>query len=139
MAHTILDALVKPNPSIDSSFVNKGGNSINKGWVAVETWRPWEDFTYDNLKSTYQKVLLSPWNSPPSIHQGSTYDHQIRDEHSIDLFLARFMFPIVNGALERTSKVFDWGNEVLYLGPGSWTGTSDWSLVSPIRSIDGSL
>ncbi len=119
MAQTVLDVLVKPNPSIDSSFVLGGGNTDNDEWTLVDTWLPWKDFTYDNLKSIYRKILESPWNSPPSIHQGSMYDHQIRDEHSLDLFLAKFIFPIVNTALKRASKVFKWGDEVFYLGPWS--------------------
>ncbi|KAH8909442.1 hypothetical protein BR93DRAFT_935200 [Coniochaeta sp. PMI_546] len=124
MAPTILDVLVKPNPDLDSS------------WIPVNEWRMWEDFTYDNLLSIYNKVLHASWSTAPSIDMASGYDIEIWDEHTLDLFLARFMFPVVNGALARASEVLKL-DEVFYLGPGSWAGSMDWALVSRNRVDEG--
>ncbi|KAB5566425.1 hypothetical protein GE09DRAFT_1106698 [Coniochaeta sp. 2T2.1] len=68
--------------------------------------------------SIYRKVLQASWSTAPSIDMVSDHDIEIRDEHTLDLFLARFMFPIVNRALARTSEILKL-YEVFYLAPGS--------------------
>jgi hypothetical protein len=118
MTRTILDFLLKSNPEPDSRFIAGGSNTTGRHWVPVEDWRPWENFTYANLLLIFQKHLFLTWTSPPNIDLCSSYDKEIRDEKSIDLFLGRIVFPVINGALERTSKALKL-EEVLYLGPGS--------------------
>ncbi|KAF5021076.1 hypothetical protein F66182_6909 [Fusarium sp. NRRL 66182] len=136
MSQTILDVLTEPNPAI-VSYVNNGSNSFNSSWIHTSDWRPWKEFNYKNVSSIYQEVLASRWKHPPSIPQGSPYDHEIRDERSLDIFLAKFMWPIINGALERASHVYKWNPEVFYLGPGGWTGDQDWSQVSKHQMSQG--
>ncbi|PNY27982.1 Uncharacterized protein TCAP_02092 [Tolypocladium capitatum] len=136
MAQSILDILVKPNPDLDSSFVTRGPNTFNADWIKVNSWRPWRAFTYKSLLSIYSNALLATWRSPPLINPGSAYDYEIRYEHSLDLFLAIFMLPVVNGALERATKVLKM-DEVFYLGPGCWVGDPDWALVSHHRIENG--
>ncbi|OIW30772.1 hypothetical protein CONLIGDRAFT_594702 [Coniochaeta ligniaria NRRL 30616] len=136
MARTILDVLVKPNPSLDSRYVTPGSNTANDKWIPVNNWRIWRDFTYDNLMSIYRKVLQASWSTAPSIDEGSGHDIEIWDEHTLDFFLVRFMFPVVNGALARANEVLQL-HEVFYLGPGSWTGSMDWALVSRERVEGG--
>ncbi|KAM3448793.1 hypothetical protein MY3296_007479 [Beauveria thailandica] len=61
----------------------------------------------------------------------------IRDEQSMDYFLAKYVWPSVNGALVQATSILEWGQELLYLGPGSWcqgTGPPDWGLVSNLKS-----
>ncbi|KAK5987623.1 hypothetical protein PT974_11755 [Cladobotryum mycophilum] len=137
MAQTIFDVLVEPNPELDSSFITGGSNTFNHHWIKVARWLPWKDFTYDNLTSIYQQLLSTPWENPPSIPTASKYDSEIRDEHSLDPFLARFLFPTINKAFEHVTKTLSLDNDVLYLGPGTWTGQADWSVVSRQQMIDG--
>lgn len=96
----------------------------------MSTWRPWRDFTYENLLSVYSEVLSSTAVNPPKLKPTSDYDLEIWNEHSLDFFLTRFMHPTINWALRCATQAFAWGNEVFYLGPGSWTGNADWSVVS---------
>lgn len=91
MAQTILDVLVKPNPDISSRSVTGGSDSVNNQWIPIANWQRWEDFTYENVMSTCKKALLARWEAPPHIDRASEHDFEIRDEHSLDLFLARFM------------------------------------------------
>ncbi|RTE72673.1 hypothetical protein BHE90_012912 [Fusarium euwallaceae] len=70
----------------------------------------------------------------------SAFDRQIRDEKSLDYFLAKYIWPHVNGALVQATSTLEWGQEVFYLGPGSWchgTGPPDWGLVSNCRTEQG--
>ncbi|KND88548.1 hypothetical protein TOPH_06899 [Tolypocladium ophioglossoides CBS 100239] len=140
MPQTILDVLVQPNPELDSSSVPGGQNTFSRDWIPVAGWRPWVDFTYENLLSIYRQPLTANWRDPPSIDMASAFDRQIRDENSMDYFLAKYMWPLVNGALTQASSILEWGNEVFYLGPGSWchgTGPPDWGLVSNYRAEQG--
>ncbi|KAH7151932.1 hypothetical protein B0J13DRAFT_547167 [Dactylonectria estremocensis] len=136
MPQTILDVLVQPNPELDSSSVPDGQNTSSRDWIPVTEWRPWVDFTYQNLLSIYQQPLTAQWRDPPSIDMASGFDRQIRDEQSMDYFLAKYVWPRVNGALVQATRILGWGNEIFYLGPGSWcqgTGPPDWGLVSNYR------
>jgi hypothetical protein len=139
MAQTVLDILVKPNPSLDSDSITRGSNTFGSDWIRADSWRPWKDFTYENLLSIFRKPLLATWKNPPIIDQGSYFDHEIRDERSLDLFLGKFMWPIINGALGRADEVLKW-NQLFYVALGSWchgTGPPDWGLVSGSRTFEG--
>ncbi|KAF5026129.1 hypothetical protein F66182_1777 [Fusarium sp. NRRL 66182] len=140
MPQTILDVLVQPKPELDFSSVPGGQNTSSQYWIPVTAWRPWEDFTYQNLLSIYEKPLGASWRDPPSIDMASGFDRQVRDEQSMDYFLAKYIWPHVNAALEQATSILDWGDERFYLGPGSWchcTGPPDWGLVSNYRVEQG--
>ncbi|OIW30775.1 hypothetical protein CONLIGDRAFT_700375 [Coniochaeta ligniaria NRRL 30616] len=109
---TVLDVLLEPNPWLDASSVAA---------VVVE--------------SLFRQQLSIPWKKPPIIDQGTAYDHEIRDEKTLDIFLSKFLVPVVNGALAHVSDVLKL-KEVFYLAPGSWgltNGPPDWGLVSRHR------
>lgn len=118
MAQTILDVLQMPNPWLNASAVIGGSNTTSRDWIRVETWRPWTEFTFDNLMSIFQRPLSEAWRNPPVINPGSNFDHDIRDELSLDYFLQKFMFPIVNQALDRAAAVRH-TSDVFYVSPGS--------------------
>ncbi|KAJ4308289.1 hypothetical protein N0V84_012187, partial [Fusarium piperis] len=68
----------------------------------------------------------------------SGFDRQIRDEKSMDYFLAKYIWPHVNGALAQATTIPEWSKEMLYLGTGSWChgiGPPDWGLVSNCRMV----
>ncbi|KAJ9130688.1 hypothetical protein NKR23_g12085 [Pleurostoma richardsiae] len=135
MERTVLDVLVEANPERDSRSVPRGNNSSHRDWIPVSGSQPWTDFNYENLVSIFRKSLSATYRDPPVIDQGSVYDHDIRNEATLDHFLTRFVFPIINGALRRTSRVMEW-SEVFYISPGSWchgSGPPDWGLVSYSR------
>lgn len=129
MVPTILDVLVRPNPVLDSSFVTPGSNTYNDDWIPVSDWRVCKDFTYKNLISMYGKAPPASWSTAPSMEMASGYDLEIWGEHTLELFLARFVLPILNGALARVNEVLTL-REVFYLAPGSWIGLMDWVLIS---------
>ncbi|KAF2458180.1 hypothetical protein BDY21DRAFT_341768 [Lineolata rhizophorae] len=59
----------------------------------------------------------------------SGFGRQVRDEQSMDYFLAKYMWPQVNAALVQATSMFDWGDELFYLGLGNWchgTGPPDY-------------
>ncbi|KAK4076671.1 uncharacterized protein Triagg1_4274 [Trichoderma aggressivum f. europaeum] len=135
MAKTILDALASRNPALEN-LAKEGPNTIGDGWIHVENWRPWREFNYKNLSSIYGDVL-SLAGDPPLLEPTCSYDREIWDEHSLDIFLSRFMLPVVNWALGHATQALGWGNRSIYLAPGSWTGSSDWGLVSKGQMPDG--
>ncbi|KAJ9129841.1 hypothetical protein NKR23_g12444 [Pleurostoma richardsiae] len=138
MTQTILDVLVSPNPELDSSFVTEGTNTTSQEWLPVTAWQPWTDLNYDDLLSMFGNSLFAEWNNPPVTHQGWEDDHRIHSEKCLDLFLAKFLFPTVNGAFRRASEVLGWAG-TFYIGSGSCcygTGPPDWGLVSD-QYMDG--
>ncbi|RTE69093.1 hypothetical protein BHE90_016528 [Fusarium euwallaceae] len=93
MPPSIHDILAEPNPELDSSSVSWGQNTSSLDWISVTEWTPWEDFTYQNLASMYRQVLTARWRDPPSIDMASGFDRQVRDEKSLDYFLAKYIWP----------------------------------------------
>ncbi|KAJ3539610.1 hypothetical protein NM208_g5418 [Fusarium decemcellulare] len=72
----------------------------------------------------------------------SDFDRYIRDERGMDYFLAKYIWPPVNGALEQTNSMPDWGKDLLYVGPESWchgAGPPDWGLASSCKMEQGKL
>ncbi|RYC80458.1 hypothetical protein BFJ63_vAg16658 [Fusarium oxysporum f. sp. narcissi] len=137
---SIHDSLAQPNPRLDSSSVSWGHNTYSQDWIPVSDWAPWTDFTLQNLTSMYAQVLNARWRDPPSIDIASSFDRQIRDEQSMDYFLAKYVWPSVNGALAQATSILEWGQELFYLGPGSWcqgSGPPDWGLVSNLKGVSG--
>ncbi|EHK20574.1 uncharacterized protein TRIVIDRAFT_223891 [Trichoderma virens Gv29-8] len=128
MAVTLLQALTKRNPALEN-FAHEGSNTTSPDWKKVENWRPWKEFNFKNLLSVYQDALAVT-GDPPELEHACDYDREIWDEHSLDIFLVRFIFPAVNWALNQAAPTLGWGNKSIYLAPGSWTGMSDWALVS---------
>lgn len=136
MPRSLLEILTQPNPRLDSQSVPAGGNTTGNGWVAVTGWRRWSEFNYENLLSVYKSHLFSDWRHPPSVDNPSGFDQEIRDERSMDLFLAKYIWPHVNGALAEVSSCRNSSIESLYLAPGSWCHGDedpDWGLVSRER------
>ncbi|KAF6805337.1 hypothetical protein CPLU01_15992 [Colletotrichum plurivorum] len=139
MALIILDVLQSRNPSIDTSAVIRGPNTNSLGWIDVNGWRPWTEFSFQNLSSIFQQPLSATWSNPPSIDEGSRWDHTVRNERSFDHFLQRFMFPIVNGALNRAASI-NWTPQVFYICDGGWCsggGVPDWGFVTGGPGIVG--
>ncbi|KAK1957236.1 hypothetical protein LY78DRAFT_562150, partial [Colletotrichum sublineola] len=131
MAQTILDVLQTPNPWLDASAVIPGPNTYGQGWVNVDSWQPWTEFTFENLIKIFNRQLSVSWSHPPVIDRGSAFDHDIRDELTLNYFLQKFVFPIINQALGRATEP-----EVFYISPGTWCfghGLPDWGLVTPGR------
>ncbi|KJZ69949.1 hypothetical protein HIM_10657 [Hirsutella minnesotensis 3608] len=141
MPQTILDVLVKPNPTLDSGSVPAGPNTYSNDWIPVTDWQPWVDFTYDNLLSIFRQPLNSTWRAPPpTVDMAAGFDSYICDERSLDFFLVKYIWPHVNAALREANYILEWGREAFYLGTGSWChgdGSPDWSLVSNLRKSEG--
>ncbi|OHE91425.1 hypothetical protein CORC01_13290 [Colletotrichum orchidophilum] len=139
MAETVLDVLQMPNPWLNASSVSGGSNTTGRDWISVDSWRPWTEFTFETLLSVFQRPLMASWRNPPVVDPGSDFDHDIRDELSLDYFLEKFLFPIINRALERAAAVNS-TREVFYVSPGSWchgSGPPDWGLVAVSNLFEG--
>ncbi|KAG6064742.1 hypothetical protein E4U16_006050 [Claviceps sp. LM84 group G4] len=137
---SIHDVLSLPNLSPDASATPWGPNTTGKSWISVSDWRPWEDFTLEKLTSMYSKVLDAPWTGAQPTDDVSAFDLVVRDELSLVLFLAKYVWPSVNFALEQATVILesDLGPKELYLAPGSWCHgpkLPDWSLISDLTGM----
>ncbi|KAG6106168.1 hypothetical protein E4U13_007548 [Claviceps humidiphila] len=130
---SIHDILAGPNLPLYSSPVRGGTNTSDPVWTLVEKWTPWRDFTIENLTAMYASVLNAPWkdNLPNDVTAG--FDQVIRDELSLTIFLAKYIWPAVNLALPQARSILRLGPEQLYLGTGSWCQQGrkvpDWGLA----------
>ncbi|KAG6166842.1 hypothetical protein E4U11_007787 [Claviceps purpurea] len=126
---TIHDVLARPSPESDLGCASHGPNVYSESWLPVSEWTPWVDFTIQNLTSTYAQVLNAHWSGgdPQSI------GISVPDERSLNIFVGRYLWPFVNGALERAASIINLGQEPLGLGPGSFGQnivSPDWGLFS---------
>ncbi|KAG6285540.1 hypothetical protein E4U09_007249 [Claviceps aff. purpurea] len=115
---TIHDVLARPSPESDLGWASHGPNVYSESWLPVSEWTPWVDFTIQNLTSTYAQVLNAHWSGG--------------DSH-LNIFVGRYLWPFVNGALERAASIINLGQEPLGLGPGSVgqnIALPDWGLFS---------
>ncbi|KAG6108264.1 hypothetical protein E4U13_006528 [Claviceps humidiphila] len=130
---------------LDSSAVPFGLNTFNHAWDRLNEWKPWKDFTYQNLMAMYSEVLNARWERPLPASMLSGVECQIRDERSMDHYLVKFIWPSVNGALDQACRILNWGSDTMLLGPGTWARggeyyVPDWALVSlPDRVTRGNL
>ncbi|KAG6134648.1 hypothetical protein E4U28_005744 [Claviceps purpurea] len=132
---SIHDILSKPNLTLNSSPVPWGQNTYDDRWTWVSDWTPWTDFTLQNLTAMYSKVLNSSWMGPQPVDIATAFDQVIRDEASLDLFLAKYIWPSVNLALSQASLILGLGQNI-YVGSGTWccgSKSPDWGLVSDLN------
>ncbi|KAG6102054.1 hypothetical protein E4U31_003469 [Claviceps sp. LM219 group G6] len=132
---TIHDVLARPNPEPDLGWASRDPNVYSESWIPVSEWRPWVDFTHQNLTSMYAQVLNTCWSGgdPQSISISGRGDLLVPDERSLNIFVARYLWPFVNGALERAASIINLGQEPLGLGLGSFgqnIASPDWGLFS---------
>ncbi|KAG6245828.1 hypothetical protein E4U23_005032 [Claviceps purpurea] len=117
---SIHDILSGPKLPLDSSSVSGGSNTYDNDWKLVSDWTSWKDFTIENLTAMYATILNAPWkdNLPNDVTSG--FDQVVRDELSLDYFLAKYIWPSVNLALMQARSILSLGSAQLYLGTGSW-------------------
>ncbi|CCE30814.1 hypothetical protein E4U22_001593 [Claviceps purpurea] len=127
---------------LDSSAVPFGLNTFSHAWDRLDEWKVWKDFTFQNLMAMYSEVLNARWERPQPASRLSRVECQIRDERSMDHYLAKFIWPSVNGALDQASRILDWGSDTMLLGTGTWARgdedyVPDWALVSMPALVTG--
>ncbi|KAG6091818.1 hypothetical protein E4U31_007205 [Claviceps sp. LM219 group G6] len=142
---SIQDILARPNPPLNSDAVPPGPNSNNARWDFLDEWTPWTEFTYENLMPLYAELLNAPWEAPSSANMMCSHERSVRDERSVEHYLAKFIWPSVNGALEEACRILKWEPETAFLGNGGWTQGAlglwpDWALVPmPANAEKGKL
>ncbi|KIH90546.1 hypothetical protein SPBR_00562 [Sporothrix brasiliensis 5110] len=122
---TVLEALLRRNPALDTQYVHPGPNTTVKDAVAPDEWVPWTNFTYANLTMIFSKQLQTTF-SGPSDDKPLPLDVTICNEETFAVVLHRFVMPTVNRCLHSVAST-------AHFGPGSRcadaTAVPDWSCI----------
>ncbi|KAH7016476.1 uncharacterized protein B0I36DRAFT_397033 [Microdochium trichocladiopsis] len=133
MSKRIIDVLCSRNPSPMDLIIDGGRNTRAEDWILVEGWEPWPDFTYGTLTKLFHEYLNKSAGSLVQQDPLLTDDRIINDEKTCEVFLGRYIMPVVNGALAKMLPATKRARSP-YIGSGSTIGsTADWAVR---RSLD---
>ncbi|KAH7016332.1 uncharacterized protein B0I36DRAFT_337359 [Microdochium trichocladiopsis] len=135
MSKKILEVLCSPNPFPLDLITDGGRNTEAEGWIPVLGWTPWHDFTYDVLTKLFGAYLNKPAGSLSQHDPILADDRIINDEKTCEVFLGRYIMPVVNIALSKMLPGTKTASSP-YVGSGSTVeSTADWA--ARIRHDDG--
>jgi hypothetical protein len=108
---TVLEALLRQNPTLDIQYVRPGPNTTVKDAIAPDEWVRWTDFTYLNLTTIFAKQLQMKFSGPFE-DKPLPLDVTICKEDTFAVVLHRFIMPTVNRCLHSVASA-------AHFGPGS--------------------
>ncbi|ATY60519.1 hypothetical protein A9K55_005862 [Cordyceps militaris] len=126
---TLLEVLAEKSVAKDFNSTDSitGPNTDCKTDISVDDWRPWEDFTYDNIKHILKKELSRRYKGE-SEPQPLPLDLRVLKEDATQDALGRFPIPIVNYALNSSGGTEHFGRGSRCHADGIYV--PDWSVVS---------
>ncbi|KAK3944263.1 hypothetical protein QBC46DRAFT_172528 [Diplogelasinospora grovesii] len=130
----ILQALTRPSEAarFNGTYAPEGQNTTIHSDIAIDTWFPWPDFTYENITRIFATELARQYHGPLE-PAALDKDLLIFNEEVAEDGLRRFPVPVVNYALSLMPGAphYGRGTRCLY-----FRLKADWSLISDMRLDD---
>ncbi|KAI1766805.1 hypothetical protein GGR53DRAFT_484500 [Hypoxylon sp. FL1150] len=131
----IADILSLPNPILEGSALSTGANTTSNDItsILVDSWVPWEEFTFPTLSKIFKNDLSSPYEGSSGL-KPLPNDLEICNEATWEDVMRMFIVPFVNVALSKLE-----GQAHIGRGSQCWIGyqkVPDWSAVSPMYKFD---